>query len=332
MANQTRIDVLETGVHRTGILFNPLGGQARKRKKAIKQMLTVIPHAIYQEATNWPEFKASINSLLQAEINLLVIIGGDGTIHAILDLLFTARSPEKWPILAIIAGGTTNMTSLELGIRGKPERALQQLSNLLSQSQSLTSSLVRRPVLCIEQTGTKKNYGLFFGAGLIARGVKFSRSNVKQLGITGGIFTLFIMLRSLAGMLLGQHQNEWAPADIKMTDANGKVRNKTCLFALVSALDCLLLGIRPYWGKESAPLHVTMVDQQRRHLWRSLWPLLSGHGDRLKEQNGYHSQNVTSIELMMDDEYIVDGELYRATIRNGPLRISATDPVTFLVI
>lgn len=332
MANQTRTDTLTTSSYRTGILFNPLGGQARKREKAIRQMLTIIPHAIYQEATNLPEFKTSVESLLQAEINLLVIIGGDGTIHAILDLLFMARSPEKWPTLAIIAGGTTNMTSLDLGIRGKPELALQQLSNFLSQSQSLAPSLVRRPVLCIEQTGAKKNYGLFFGAGLIARGVKFSRSSVKQLGITGGIFTLFIMLRSLAGMILGQHQNEWAPVNIMITDSNGKVHNETYLFALVSALDCLLLGIRPYWGKESAPLHVTMVDQQRRHLWRSLWPLLSGHGHKLKKQHGYHSQNVTSIELMMDDEYIVDGELYRAAVQNGPLRISATDPVTFLVI
>lgn len=33
----------------------------------------------------------------------------------------------------------------------------------------------------------------------------------------------------------------------------------------------------------------------------------------------------------MDDEYIVDGELYRSVNPHKPLRISATDPVTFLV-
>lgn len=332
MADQARIDALKTGTTRIGILFNPLGGQARKREKIIRKTLTKIPHIIIQEATNAPEFKASIDSLLQAEIDLLVIVGGDGTIHAALDLLFTMHSPQKWPILAIIAGGTTNMTSLDLGIRGKPEHALKQLSHFLSQPQPLAPSLISRPVLCIEQTGARKIYGLFFAAGLVARGVKFSRSSVKQLGITGGIFTLFIMLRSLVGMMLGQRQSEWAPVEIAITESTGKVRNGTYLFLLVSALDCLLLGIRPYWGKESAPLHVTMVDQQRKHLWRSLWPLLSGHGHRLKEQNGYHSRNVNTIELIMDDEYIIDGELYRATRQNGPLRISATDPITFLVI
>ena len=332
MADQPRIDALKTGTTRVGILFNPLSGQARKREKIIRQTLTKIPHTIIQEATNAPEFKTSINSLLQAEIDLLVIVGGDGTIHAALDLLFTTHPPEKWPILAIVAGGTTNNTSLDLGIRGKPEHALKQLSHFLSQPQPLAPSLVNRPVLCIEQAGASKIYGLFFAAGLVARGVKFSRSSVKQLGITGGIFTLFIMLRTLVGMILGQRQSEWAPVEIAITEPTGKVRNGTYLFLLVSALDCLLLGIRPYWGKESAPLHVTMVDQQRKHLWRSLWPLLSGHGHRLKEQNGYHSRNVNAIELIIDDEYIIDGELYRATRQNGPLRISATDPITFLVI
>ena len=332
MVDQPRINALKTGTTRVGVLFNPLSGQVRKREKKIRQTLTKIPHAIIQEATNAPEFKTSTDNLLQAEIDLLVIVGGDGTIHAILDILFTMRPPEKWPILAIVAGGTTNMTSLDLGIRGKPEHALKQLSNFLLQPQPLAPSLISRPVLCIEQTGANKIYGLFFAAGLVARGVKFSRSSVKQLGITGGIFTLFIMLRSLVGMILGQRNSEWAPVEIATTESTGKVRNGTYLFVLVSALDCLLLGIRPYWGKESAPLHVTMVDQQRKHLWRSLWPLLSGRGHRLKEQNGYHSRNVNTIELIMDDEYIIDGELYRAISQNGPLRISATDPVTFLVI
>jgi hypothetical protein len=33
----------------------------------------------------------------------------------------------------------------------------------------------------------------------------------------------------------------------------------------------------------------------------------------------------------MDDDYIIDGEFHRATSQDGPLRISAAGPVTFLV-
>ena len=177
---------------------------------------------------------------------------------------------------------------------------------------------------------------MFFATGLVARGVKFSRSPVKQLGITGGIFTFLIMLRSLAGMLvgmaLGHHQNEWAPVKMTMTEATGRTHQGTYLFALVSTLDCLLLNMRPYWGQESAPLHVTLVDQQRKRLWRSLWPLLSGNGRMLKEEDGYYSHNTHALALQMEDEYIVDGELYRSVNSHAPLRITATDPVTFLVL
>ncbi|MDP1558712.1 MAG: acylglycerol kinase family protein [Nitrosomonas sp.] len=330
MAEQLKIDRLETGAPRIGLLFNPLGGQARKRELAIRQILTEIPRVIIHEATNAREFKTSIDCLLQADIDLLVIIGGDGTIHATLSHLFATLPPAKWPVLALVPGGTTNMTSLDLGVRGKPEQVLQRLCNyLLKPSESV---LVQRAVLRVEQTGSEKIHGMFFAVGLVARGVKFSRSSVKQLGITGSIFTILIMLRSLAGMILGRHQTEWAPAELSITEANGETHKGTYLFALVSVLDRLLLGIRPYWGKAQAPLHVTTVDQQCKHLWRSLWALFSGQGHRLKEQDGYHSCNIHTLELLMDDEYIVDGELYQATSLNGPLRISATEPVTFLVL
>jgi hypothetical protein len=222
------------------------------------------------------------------------------------------------------------MTSLDLGVRGKPEQALRRLGDFVRQPSAPV--LIKRPVLCVEQTESLKVYGMFFAVGLIARGVKFSRSSVKQIGITGGIFTIFIMLRSLVGMILGRHQSEWAPVDIAMTKANGEMRSDSYLFALVSTLDCFLLGIRPYWGDEDAPLHTTMVTKKCKHLWRSLWPLLYGRGHKLKHQDGYHSQNVNTLKFFMDDEFIIDGELYQATSQNGPLRISATAPVTFLVI
>lgn len=330
MTEQAKIDRLKTGELRTGVIFNTMGGQARKRKLAIRQVLTKIPRASIHEATNSHEFEASMDSLLQDEIDLLVIVGGDGTIHAVLSNLFATLQPGKWPVLMLVPGGTTNMTSLGLGVHGKPEQVLQRLCDYLLKPS--IPVLMMHPVLRIEQTGSKKIHGMFFAVGLVARGVKFSRSSVKQLGITGGIFTILIMLRSLAGMILGRHQTEWGPVELAMSTANGTTGKSHYLFALVSTMDCLLLGIRPYWGKAQAPLHVTMVDQHRKHLWRSLWPLLSGRGNRLKEQDGYHSHNVNTLELLMDDEYIVDGEMYQASSLNGPLRISATDPVTFLVL
>ena len=332
MDTVSRIDQLKSGSARIGLLLNPLSGQVKKRKEAIFQAVDRIPNGTVIEASDAPGFINAVDKLVQSGVDLLVIIAGDGTSHAILSHLFATLPESEWPILMIIPGGTTNMTPLDLGMRGKPEKILQRLTSYLQRTDGTDPELVQRPVLCIEQNGQDTIYGMFFAVGLVARGVKFSRSSVEQIGITGGIFTFLIMMRSLAGMILGRSKSEWGPVTMTITRDNGETIQGTFLFALVSALDCLLLNIRPYWGTENAPLHVTWVDQQRNKLWRSLWPLLSGRGHVLKTQDGYHSHNTIELTLQLNDEYIVDGELYRSVGINEPLRISATQPVSFLVL
>jgi hypothetical protein len=110
----------------------------------------------------------------------------------------------------------------------------------------------------------------------------------------------------------------------------GKTYNGTYLFLFASALDRLLFNIRPYWGQEQESFHVTFVEQQRKKPLRWLYSLMLGRGAILKEHNGYHSHNSSVLELAIDDDYIVDGESYRAASQNGPLSISAAGPVTFL--
>ena len=334
MTLQIRITRLQAGTAKIGCLFNPLGGQVRKRKAVIRQALEEIPGMLICEASDTISFKTAIERLIREDIDLLVIVAGDGTTHAILGHLFTLLVPQAWPLVMVVPGGTTNMTPLDLGMKGKPEQIIRRLRDYLRKPSDPKS--VQRPALCIEQNGMSALYGMFFAVGLVARGVKFSRSPVKQIGITGSIFTALIMLRSLfgmiSGMILGRQQSEWAPVTMTMTDASGRIYQGTYLFAQVSALDCLLLNIRPHWGKESAPLHVTLVDQQCKRLWRSLWPMISGNGHVLQEKDGYFSHNTTGLTLQMDDEFIVDGELYRCNGTQGLLRITATDPVHFLVL
>ncbi len=334
MTLQARIDHLKTGTAKVGCLLNPMSGQVRKRTPTILQSLEKIPGILVCEAYDAPTFKSAISQLLKANIDLLVIVAGDGTTHAILGHLFTVLVPDEWPLLMIVPGGTTNMTPLDLGVHGKPDRVIAHLHDYLLKPTS--PHLVERPVLRIEQTGMNPIYGMFFAVGIVARGVKFSRSWVKQTGITGSVFTSLIMLRSLIGvvtaMMLGRSQGDWAPVNMTLTEANGRIHQGTYLLALVSALDCLLLNIRPYWGQEYAPLHVTLVDQRYKRLLRSLWPLLSGGGRILQEKDGYYSHNTDSLIIHLDDEYIVDGELYRSIKPHEPLRITATNPVTFLVL
>jgi hypothetical protein len=329
MIEKLRVDSLGSGTVTIGLIFNPLSGRIRKRKDAIRRALTEIPGATCREVTNADEISASVEAFIDAGVDLLAIVGGDGTVQGVLCHLFATQPPSRWPVLTIVPGGTTNMTALDLGILGSPESILQKLrDSLLKQAPPV---LLQRHVLCIQQAEAETIYGMFFAVGLIARAVIFSQSRIKKLGITGEIYSGIITLGYLAGVLFGFRKGAWAPVKMSIMEGNVELQGGTFAFLFASTLDRLLFGMRPYWGQEQEPLHVTFVGQQRKHPLRSLMQLLSGHGDVLKEKNGYHSRNTRVLELLIDDVYIVDGESYRATREDGPLRITAAGPITFRV-
>ncbi|MDQ3187063.1 MAG: acylglycerol kinase family protein, partial [Pseudomonadota bacterium] len=270
-----------------GFLFNPLSGRIRKRKDAIRRALAGIPGATCSEVTNAPEIKASVDAFVQADIDLLVIVGGDGTVQGVLCHLFATQPLARWPVLTVIPGGTTNMTALDLGICGRPEFILQQLRGYLLKQ--IPPVFLQRHVLCIEQAGAAKVYGMFFGVGLIARAVIFSQSKIKQLGITGEIYSGIITLGYLIGLIFGRRHGAWAPVRMSIIERNIELHHGTYAFLFASTLERLLFGMRPYWGQEEEPLHITFVRQKPKRFLRSLLALLSGRGESLKEQDGYHS-------------------------------------------
>ena len=139
------MDRLRSGAPATGLLFNPLSGRIRKRKDAIRRALTEIPGAVCREVTNAQEINASVDAFMDAGIDLLVIVGGDGTVQGVLCHLFATQPLAKWPMLTVVPGGTTNMTALDLGICGSPESILQQLRDYLLQ---------QTPPLLLEQNKT----------------------------------------------------------------------------------------------------------------------------------------------------------------------------------
>jgi hypothetical protein len=133
MLAPARIHSLEVGTACIGLILNPLGGQARKRLSAIKQILAEMPDILQWEVTHAPDFDVAVKALIQAKLDWLIILGGDGTVQGILNRLFAWLPTEQWPALTIIPGGTTNMTALDLGSRDKPDTILQRIKHLLQQ-------------------------------------------------------------------------------------------------------------------------------------------------------------------------------------------------------
>lgn len=322
-------DIGKAGSVRVGILCNPSSGRNRKRLDAVRQAAAEIRNAIYWEASSDLELGSVLDAFAGENIEVLAVVGGDGTLHATLNHIFGSRPFSKLPLLALIPGGTTNMTAIDLGLRGNPDRALLSLKRQLRTS---TSPATRsRNILRIERQGATTLYGMFFGAGIIANGVNVFTPRVQQMGIDGGIASGIETIRYLLGQFLGRTGESLSPVEALIRENESEERNGNFLLIFATVLDRLLLGMRPYWGQEESAIHVTLVRQSPQHLWRSLPSLLTGRGTMLKEEHGYHSRNLRTLELDMEGNFVVDGELYRADNIYGPVRISTVGPVDFLL-
>ncbi len=100
------------------LLYNPAAGRFPLSEKRLKALLkTLYDYGIRAEtAITQPSQETSLN--LENK-DLLIIYGGDGTLHEAI--------PEavKWQVpVALLPAGTTNVLARELGIPRDPERAL----------------------------------------------------------------------------------------------------------------------------------------------------------------------------------------------------------------
>ena len=321
-------NTLRTANKTVGILSNPLSGRIKNNISAIRNLVKTIPGEIYREASTQSEFESVLDEFARMKLDLLVIIAGDGTIHAVLSTIFGKQIFSPLPMLAIIPGGTTNMTAKDFHVSGNPAKVLSRLALRLSNSGPYP--YITRPVLCIQNGDGMPLYGMFFGTGIIVEGVKFFHKRVRGAGLTGEKASAIVFFRYLFSLLFGGSGIDSGNINIDIQNNDDAGRNEDCLLLFATSLNRLLFGSHPYWGGEQAPIHVTIVRQSPGKLWRSLLPLLRGRGKGLSEADGYCSHNVPALSLKMEGDFIIDGEIYTASQKKAAIRISAHETISVI--
>src|SRR5262245_52671598 len=141
------------GAHRqrrVGILLNPRSGTTQSGFDACLQVLAQHKHVIHREVVTPEDIAAALVAMAAQQVDVLAVCGGDGTVQATLTTLFHTKPFEVRPPLALLAGGTTNMTAADVGIGGKPARALQRLL-AWSEGSGSVGQIERRGVLRVDR-------------------------------------------------------------------------------------------------------------------------------------------------------------------------------------
>jgi len=314
---------------RIGVLVNPFSGGNRSGLRAVRDTIADYPRAFPCDVRTPRDVLAALVEFARRDVDLVAVNGGDGTVQAVLTALLHNRPFEKLPVLTVLQSGTTSMTARDVGIPGSRVKALRQLFRWARTGDG-APTIVKRPVLRVQAPGHPVRYGMFFGAAAIYQGIQYFHRKVNSRGLRGEVGPGLTILRYLWAVA---RRNDKFTVSVPLTVKldNNFPRQFDCLIVLVSTLERLFLGIHPYWGGGTGPLHYTAVQADPRHFLRALPFILRGRRGALgTPQNGYFSHNATEIKLNLDSGFTLDGQLYIPENRQEPTVVQFGATATFL--
>lgn len=315
---------------RMGVISNPVSGSNRKKFPAICRFIDRHRPLSHQIVTNPQEVVEALEDFARRGINLVAVNAGDGTVQAVLTALFHHRPYQTLPLLALLCGGTTNMTAKDLGFRGARIRSLERIL-AWSRSDGDGIGIVRRPILRVQHPAVRiPQYGLFFGAASIFKGINLFHSRIHDLGLQGNPANAVIVARFLAA-IAARDLEELGTARATITVDGTPLATARYMLILTHTLEQLIFGLRPHWGKEEGPLRLTAVTADHRFFLRVMAAISLGRRPRLAiPENGFHSHNAQEIRMALDGGYALDGELFQADSRQGELVLDAGGQAAFL--
>ena len=322
--------ILESGQEqRIGILTNPLSGTNRRGMGTISQTISKYPWALHKNVQTPQDIHEALFDFASHNVDLVVISGGDGTVQAVLTVLFNNQPFATQPQLVVLEAGTTNMIAGDVGTLGDQNKALRRLFQWVQTGSGIITK-IKRPVLRLQVPGYEVKYGMFFGAASISQGIQYYQRNLHNKGLRGFPGICLTLARYLWTTIRRHSQS--ATAFRIDYGLNGQpLQKENFLLLFVSTLNRLFFGLRPFWGREKGPLRFTAVSSPAKHLLRVLPSLARGRRtDKGTEENGYYSSNVEEVKLFLDSSVALDGEIYTPETIHQPTVLECGGTATFL--
>ena len=314
---------------RIGLLNNLRAGGNRDQVWRLLRLLRDFPEVLHVETDSTGAVPEALSDLSRQEVDLLVINGGDGTLaYALTEILEHRVFDDRVPHIAVLRGGRTNMAALDLGSGRNPVRSLEELIYAARQGR-IAERTLHRDVLRAEYDGEVR-CGMFFGGGLIHRGVDVVHGNFPQ-GRARGVFGSTVVVGGLLTKLLVSRGDGILAPDKAQVMIDGELiaPGEFTVF-MASTLPRLFSRLRPFWGAGPGGVRFTALAADTAKLGRSLPGILSGRpGRHVTEANGYLSRNCKKVELRFDCGFTIDGE--QSAPRSGrAVSITAENTVRFV--
>ncbi|MEE4660911.1 MAG: diacylglycerol kinase family protein [Halieaceae bacterium] len=311
---------------RTGLISNPRSGHNRDQFQALRHRVaaSTVAHEITESAGDVP---AALARLAAAGCSVLGINGGDGTASAILGTLLEQDLFSELPDIVILPGGTANMNAGDVGMRGGLGAALSRFCDYADRDLWSRAQRQQRPLMRVVTPDGQVQHGMFLGAGAVISGTNYAHENIHARGLRDDFSLALGTLRTIWGVVRNEpgfsgHQS------VRVTLDGGAAESHDTLVLAISTLNRLAFGMKPFWGHGPGALRMTLMRAGCSRFAPTFVRIAMGKpGRNAVPEQGYFSQNADEIQLELEGEINLDGEILAVT---GVLSITATTPVSFL--
>ena len=318
---------------RLALLGNPLSGSNRREGNPATKLASHVGLPV-REASAPGDLKTALRELAETGPDILVINGGDGTIRMVVDTLRKERIFEREPILALLHGGSTNMTQKDTGLRGRPEDALRRLL-IATRGGIPEHCLCERHPLAIRPEGESEarvEHGFFWSAGALPRVFRSTQVNYAGGAPHGPVGETAALLRALKTLFFGDPKTN----DLLFPETIGWDRSDTALetasdapermFVYITTLDRLILGFSPGVASPGLKLVALRYPYARRNLVRFL---LSRGRVSASPEKGFEVATAEGFRVRVASDWALDGEFFAGNPATPLLHVHRAAPFRF---
>jgi hypothetical protein len=315
---------------RIGLLSNPKSEGNRRGMAAVEAVLSDHPEILHRRFQPEEGFAPPLAAMAEAEVELLIVNSGDGTVHGVLTELLAKRPFAQLPRIAILPRGMANMTAADCGLKGKDRATVERLLEACRNGR-LDAHSVTRQVLAVDYADDcVAPRGMFMGAAGIVDVIRHVTGKLHTRGIKGEWSHAAAIVGLLAGTAVkGLEALGLKPHDVGMA-IDGRARvDERLLILIATTLDRLVLKSRPFWATGGKPVRYTWIGHPPARLIRSARRVLYGDDAVRELPEDYRSGGAERLELWLDTPFTIDGEFFTPA-PDRPVVVTADETIRFV--
>ena len=144
-----------------GLVSNPYSKKNRKHPERLQKLIECAPDKdLVRLPDSFEKMDAAMDHFKKTGVDIIAINGGDGTVHVALTSMMKVYNGQPLPKIAILKGGTMNMTATNLKLKGNTVAIFKRVVRAYQEENNVK---VRQ----ISLLKVNDRYGFIFGSGAV---------------------------------------------------------------------------------------------------------------------------------------------------------------------